>query len=145
MDESLLNKRAQDVLDREEGDVLFSSSVTGDCMWPFLRKGQRIRVVSCQPSLLSKGDLAVYRNQTAFTIHRYLGTLKDGSLLFKRDWGVLPDAPVSPSRLVGRIVYPHRRRLASKIKYTLLKPLNRTLGWVHWILAMAILRIKAGP
>jgi signal peptidase I len=89
-----------DVLARDGSAWVRAST---DSMTPLLRAGDRLRLVSVDPTRIRPGDLVAYRRGAHLIVHRVL--LADAAgLVTKGD--ALPgrDAPVGWEAVVGRVV-----------------------------------------
>jgi hypothetical protein len=113
--------------------------VTGDCMSPLLRSGERIRVRGARAYL--PGDVIVFRRRDGrLLVHRVLGYAYDRlqglSVIAKGDQLSREDDPVGLASVVGRVIEsddgvfatPARQRWQSTIEFlrTMLRRSART-------------------
>jgi GNAT superfamily N-acetyltransferase len=70
-------------------------------MWPLVWSGARLSIEACALDDLTVGDLAAVRSELGVVVHRVVNHA--GVLGTRGDWNTLPDAPITPERLVGRV------------------------------------------
>jgi signal peptidase len=80
----------------------------GTSMFPFIRKGDVCRFVSCEASTLKKGDVVLFRTSSGRLIaHRYYKAITDGNqtrYVFKGDTNLGFDEAVDREQIMGKLV-----------------------------------------
>lgn len=76
----------------------------GSSMWPLIKGGDTIFYQ--ETTTLKSGTVYLYRRDDEKIIcHRYFGTAKDNSLLFKGDCTVIFDPPVAQEQVIGQVAF----------------------------------------
>ena len=76
--------------------------VEGGSMRPLLRAGQSLRLQTVERPRL--GDLLVVLGERGLVVHRLIARRRDGGLILRGDDTPTSDPPVSPDRVIGRVV-----------------------------------------
>jgi len=96
--ESALNLIGESLVDGE----ITKLRVTGDSMYPLIRKGDIVLVRILSPDKLSLGDIVVFRRGGEYVTHRFLED--DGmTILTKGDNSVFPDARIDKEAVFGEV------------------------------------------
>lgn len=80
------------------------ATITSGSMWPVLKVNDLILMKGITADQAQIGQIIVYQSGKGYVIHRLI-RLQDGKLITQGDANDVEDAPVSPSQVVGRIVY----------------------------------------
>lgn len=79
----------------------------GTSMFPFIRKGDVCRFVSCEVLTLKKGSVVLFRTSSGGLIaHRYYKTITDGNqtrYVLKGDTNLGFDEPVDREQIIGKL------------------------------------------
>ena len=121
-----------------QGGCIHVIPVQGNSMRPFLREGDRVKVLHGQEGL-HRGDIVAYQLNRTLIIHRLLKKVDvDGELhyLLKGDNAAAVDPVVPGSKIIGRAVALQRTYKWSRLDTLFI----RTVGW---FIAMKILACKA--
>lgn len=113
-------------------------TITGSCMAPQLRKGQRL-VVQKQQRYLA-GDILVFAETGGeLLVHRYLGPAPGGRLMTKADAGTKIDVLIFREQVLGRVL------TANKIivKVSVARRARTTLHYVGWLGKLVVWRVLA--
>lgn len=75
--------------------------ITGTSMWPLLKEGSRVKLVSTEGKILKKGDLVLYRrNDGALVLHRILKVTENGfQTCGDHRWK--PDEPIRKQQILA--------------------------------------------
>lgn len=87
--------------------------VSGNSMWPWIRPGDTLLIVSETPGRLRVGEVVLVSRAGAFCAHRVVGTLRKAGQLFlvtQGDGFPEPDVPVLGDEVLGRVVAIKRGR-----------------------------------
>jgi len=87
--------------------------VSGNSMWPWIRPGDTLLIVSETPGRLRVGEVVLVWRAGAFCAHRVVGTLRKAGQLFLVTQGDAfpePDLPVLGDEVLGRVVAIKRGR-----------------------------------
>jgi len=82
---------------------------TGSSMFPTIRHEDSVTVVAADASAIKTGDIVLYRLGEGVIAHRVIGIERTpdgrvGRVAFRGDWADLPDAPVQPDQILGRVL-----------------------------------------
>ena len=83
----------------EEGSALIR--ISGWCMHPILKEGEKVRIVSKSISSLKKGDVVAICKNDRFYIHRIIKKTKNGLPVTKGDYSCLHDSIVGKDEYIG--------------------------------------------
>jgi len=83
--------------------IAFSFTV-GSSMYPTVCSGDLAVLVSTSISNITKGDIAVYKTNTEFILHR-VEDIENNTVIFKGDDNVLPDNPVNMSDVRYKVLF----------------------------------------
>lgn len=109
----------------------FTFTLTGNSMHPLIRKGDRVHIQGCDPPDLSAGDIITYRNDDLYVTHRVVWITKKGNdikLITKGDNEIISDPPVSPVRILGKVVGIGGANRTLNLESTSWRFMNRLLG-----------------
>lgn len=82
---------------------LYLSSPVGESMRPFLREGVTVAVAAAKDP--RRGDVLLYEDAAGQQVlHRVVGRTKDGNLLMRGDNCLAAEPPLSPDRIIGRMI-----------------------------------------
>jgi hypothetical protein len=96
---------------RATGSVRFRA--LGGSMWPWVRPGDTLLIVSETPGRLRVGEVVLVWRAGAFCAHRVVGTVRKAgqlSLVTQGDAFPEPDLPVLGDEVLGRVVAIKRGR-----------------------------------
>jgi signal peptidase I len=100
--------------------------IEGTSMWPVLQPGDVV-VVSHGRSGIHVGDVLAYRSkERAIIVHRLLRRLPGSALQVAGDNRPLADPPLSPDRVLGRVMSVE----TAAGRFSLERPVARALGWL---------------
>ena len=102
------NDRAHALKCEMAGEVLRSSGrlrlgVTGWSMLPSIWPGDTLELESGNGSIVSEGDIVLFRRDRRLFAHRVMGTSENG-IVTRGDAMPYGDAPVTESEVLGRVV-----------------------------------------
>lgn len=107
--------RIEDIL---ETDGLFVSTTVGVSMWPLLRNRRDTIVVAAVPEDrrdgLRVGDVALYRADGRYVLHRVIGFWPDGAYMIRGD-NTLAAEHVEPAQVIGVLAEIYRRRGPARV------------------------------
>ena len=124
----------------QSGELL-PVTVTGSCMTPLLRKGQRL-VVQKQARYFT-GDILVFAAAGGeLLVHRYLGPAPGGRLMTKADAGERIDALVLHGEVFGRVLSADGVNVAVSIG-SRARAMQQYSRWLGKLLVRRVQRQKA--
>jgi signal peptidase len=86
----------------------------GTSMYPFIRRGDICRFISCEAASLQKGDIILFRTSEGCLIaHRFLQTMEiqqQTRYLFKGDTNLGRDEAVSHEQIIGKLAWIVRNK-----------------------------------
>lgn len=82
---------------------------TGSSMYPTIRHQDLVTVAAGDASAIKTGDIVLYRLGEGVIAHRVIGIERTpdgrvGRVALRGDWADLPDAPVEPDQILGRVL-----------------------------------------
>jgi signal peptidase I len=83
----------------------------GDSMHPTIRDGEALHIERCDPRSLRVGEIVLARAERGLTAHRVVSVRCDTAQIVTRgDNCPIPDPPLDPGQIVGRVVRVERNR-----------------------------------
>lgn len=136
---------SKELLDR---GITLKISLSGNSMFPYLRKGDIALVKAVTPDEIEIGDVIVFQTPGKFIAHRLIRIInKNGEILVqsKGDSLYKPDPPVPIESLIGKIISIDRAKRTIDYIGTKQKKINRLLASISLytpVLYKALRRIK---
>ena len=116
----------------------------GNSMYPLIRKGDVCRFIPCDPFLLKKGDIVLFRSSAGLiTAHRICYMEKSEGFvrfLLKGDANLGYDEPVEQKQIIGKLIWIRKSRVKIKVdtfpacawgKLMFTFPILTSLLWKH--------------
>lgn len=86
----------------------------GTSMFPLIEQGDICRFVSCETSMLKRGDVVLFLAPSGpFVAHRYYKTLTEGNrtlYMFKGDTNISFDEPIVREQIIGRLEFVRKAK-----------------------------------
>ena len=112
-------------------------TVTGRCMSPLLREGQRLSVQ--KRGRYFTGDILVFAAAGGeLLVHRYLGPVPTGRLMTKADTAARIDALVSRDHILGRVLSAD----GIPVTTTVSARARAALQYLRWLAVLLAARIQ---
>jgi signal peptidase I len=105
----------------------------GDSMHPAIRDGEALHVQRCDPADLRVGEIVLARMERGLTAHRIVRVRCDTAEIVTRgDNCPIPDPPLDPGQIVGRVVRVERNRARIGLLGTSRRLLRVIRASVRW-------------
>jgi hypothetical protein len=117
---------------------------TGSSMHPTIRHQDVVTVAAADASAIKEGDIVLYRLDQRVIAHRVIRIERTAEgrvvrVALRGDWADLPDLPVEPDQILGRVVAVDRKgrhitltgpwaRLRQRVRTSLSKAKRAVLG-----------------
>lgn len=115
----------------------YSLKIVSNSMIPMLRPGDLVVVMPLKPTeSVQRGDIIVFQQFDAADsglplTHRLIGRSSAGWLT-KGDFRLLPDAPLLPQALLGKVIAYQRGQRRVDLDHPGWRFVNLALGWLHF-------------
>jgi signal peptidase len=94
----------------------------GTSMYPFIKKGDICRFISCKASNIKKGDIILYRTDSGSLVAHRFYKLKHNNqqiqYIFKGDTNLGYDEPVNQDQILGKLMTDFSAHIWSQIIIT---------------------------
>jgi signal peptidase I len=128
---------ALEMVGQQKSTGLYRLKIISNSMAPMLRPGDVVTVLPMNPGeSVQRGDIIVFwqsaaQDQGIPLTHRLIASTSSGWLT-KGDFRLLPDTPLRPEALLGRVIaFQHGPRQVD-LERPAWQFVNRLLGWFHF-------------
>jgi signal peptidase I len=105
----------------------FRFKVTGNCMWPIIRKGDWVIV---EPILtdtgIQIGEIILMDRGEDFVVHR-LVRINNCEVITQGDWPRLPDPPIKREKILGKVIQIDKSWCRLRLTNPIIHCINRVL------------------
>jgi hypothetical protein len=105
----------------------FRFKVTGNCMWPLIKKGDWVSVESVltDPGVQT-GEILLVDRGADFVVHRLVG-INHSEIITQADRSRLPDPPMKREKILGRVTHIKKGCCNLRLKNPIIHRFNQIL------------------
>ena len=110
----------------KENDIL-RFKVTGNCMWPIIRKGDWVIVeLILTDTGIQIGEIVLMDRGVDFVVHR-LVRINGSEVITHGDWTRLPDPPMKKEKILGKVTLIDKSWCRLRLTNPIMHCINRVL------------------
>jgi len=104
---------------------IFRFKVTGNCMWPWIHKGDWVFIEPfVNKSELQTGEIVLMDRGTDFVVHRLIG-INNSEIITQGDRSKIPDPPMEREKILGKVILIEKSWCRLRLTNPIIHCINR--------------------